>query len=196
MRTRRPFTLGDLMGLVAAVALGISLDRWREAEYNFPSGASGAGIGASHWIQVLEFGRPSCYVVALALVLIPLRWIRPRPPASGVLRQPGAVACLAMLGTIAANVALLKVGRAIQASTQQEPSQIVIFSNWYQWYWATEGLSLAVLGTWAALRLGSRWSPEPSWIDRAGRLVGFYWIATLFLGLISGIIAHWLPYNG
>jgi hypothetical protein len=196
MRTRRPFTLGDLMGLVAAVALGISLDRWRVAETTAPPGVGRSGIRASHWISVLEFGRPSCYVVALALVLIPLRWIRPRPPASGVLRQPGAVACLATLGTIVANVALLNLGRAIQASTRRGSSPPVIFTHQYYWYWATEGIPLAILGTWVALRLGGRWSPEASWIDRAGRLVGFYWVATIFLGLLHGIIAHWLPYHG
>ncbi len=30
--------------------------------------------------------------------------------------------------------------------------------------------------TWLLLVLGRRWRPEPGWIDRAGRLLGWSWI--------------------
>ncbi|HZW33760.1 MAG TPA: hypothetical protein VFF52_23765 [Isosphaeraceae bacterium] len=35
----------------------------------------------------------------------------------------------------------------------------------------------AVMAAWAALIFSRRWRAEPSWIDRAGRGCGFYWIA-------------------
>src|SRR3954471_22234900 len=120
MPAPRSFKLRDLMALVAATALGLALDRWRATELPpLPAGTTGAGIGASHWLHVLASGRPSCFVTALALMLIPLRWMQPRPPATRVLRQPGAVACLAIIGTIVANVAILMLGGAINASTHQ-----------------------------------------------------------------------------
>jgi hypothetical protein len=44
-----------------------------------------------------------------------------------------------------------------------------------------------VAGSWIALFLAGRWRPERSWIDRLGRLIGWFWIAAaihfLFLPL-------------
>jgi predicted transporter len=33
-----------------------------------------------------------------------------------------------------------------------------------------------VVATWSMMALDRRWRPEPSWIDRTGRLIGIYWI--------------------
>ena len=41
---------------------------------------------------------------------------------------------------------------------------------------STATLSAAVAGTWLVLLLDRRWKPEPSWIDRAGRLLAVYWL--------------------
>ena len=30
---------------------------------------------------------------------------------------------------------------------------------------------------WSVLIFDRRWRPEPSWIDRAGRCLGIYWLA-------------------
>jgi hypothetical protein len=35
-------------------------------------------------------------------------------------------------------------------------------------------LAASVAAAWALLAADRRWRPEPSWIDRAGRLVGLY----------------------
>ena len=37
-------------------------------------------------------------------------------------------------------------------------------------------ISLAVIAAWAALALGGRWQAEPSAVDRAGRLLGLFWV--------------------
>jgi hypothetical protein len=39
------------------------------------------------------------------------------------------------------------------------------------------GIAPAVGAAWTALIVGRRWRAEPTWIDRAGRCCGFYWIA-------------------
>ena len=38
-------------------------------------------------------------------------------------------------------------------------------------------LAAAVAGIWSVLIFDRRWRPEPSWIDRAGRCLGIYWLA-------------------
>ncbi|MFO0960495.1 MAG: hypothetical protein U0800_24185 [Isosphaeraceae bacterium] len=196
MRTPRRFLIVDMMGLVAAVALGLALDRWRATELGpLPPGVQGSSIGASHWLHVLGNGGPSCYVAALALALIPLRWRPPRPSAARLLRQPGAVACLAIVGTMLANLAILAVSRGIRARLDGPESPATIYSHWYYWGQAVEWISMGVLGAWAALALGGRWSPEKSWIDRLGIALGAYWVAIYFLGFFWAIIDRWLPYR-
>ena len=35
-----------------------------------------------------------------------------------------------------------------------------------------------VAAAWTIQAIGGRWRPEPTWIDRAGRLLGAFWIVT------------------
>jgi hypothetical protein len=56
------------------------------------------------------------------------------------------------------------------------------------WGCATHWSSFAVIGAWLALALGRRFRPERSWVDRAGRVLGAYWV---FLAL-TGIAIEWL----
>ncbi len=37
-------------------------------------------------------------------------------------------------------------------------------------------VSFAILGGWLLIALIGRWRPEPSWIDRAGRLAAATWL--------------------
>jgi hypothetical protein len=38
------------------------------------------------------------------------------------------------------------------------------------------GVGIAVIVAWSVLWANRRWRPEPSWIDRTGRLLGVYWV--------------------
>ncbi len=38
-----------------------------------------------------------------------------------------------------------------------------------------------MIGAWVCLWLSGRWAAEPSWIDRAGRVLGLFWIAQFVL---------------
>lgn len=185
------------MALIAAVALGLALDRWREAPFDHKvPGISYGTVGASSWLHVLSNGRPSCYIIALTLVLIPLRWRRPRPPVTRILRQPGTVACLATIGAIATASAILIVCEWIGDMARGFPPPTSYSSN--AWYWSNVVgffIPAAVGGAWAALALGGRWSPERSWLDRAGRVLGFYWLVLYFLCFFWGLIDLWFPYK-
>jgi hypothetical protein len=40
-------------------------------------------------------------------------------------------------------------------------------------------IGVAVASSWLLLLVSGRWRPEPSWIDRSGRVLGWIWIAIL-----------------
>jgi hypothetical protein len=42
-------------------------------------------------------------------------------------------------------------------------------------------MGITVSAVWIVLWLIGAWRPEPSWIDRAGRVVGIYWVANSLL---------------
>jgi hypothetical protein len=46
----------------------------------------------------------------------------------------------------------------------------------HDWQIIESRIGPAVLAAWAALRLGGRWRSEPNWIDRAGRILGAFWV--------------------
>ena len=49
-------------------------------------------------------------------------------------------------------------------------------------------VGLTVAMGWLILSLGHRWRPEPSWIDRAGRIVGAYWLLMIVVPLIASAL--------
>jgi len=40
-------------------------------------------------------------------------------------------------------------------------------------------IGVAVASSWVLLLVSRQWRPERSWIDRAGRALGWFWIAIL-----------------
>lgn len=48
-----------------------------------------------------------------------------------------------------------------------------------------EIVGAAVLGAWSLMAASGRWKTQPSWIDRAGRVLGLVWIG-LFLIYLYG----------
>jgi hypothetical protein len=126
----------------------------------------------SRWRGMIDHNEriasPFISVVMPGLLVLRLR--RPRPGLRRLSRQPGAVACAAAtaamaLGGVVVGARLLFVEAALNSDMR------MIWSGFQVW------ISPAVMAAWAALILGRRWRGERSWIDRAGRLCGFYWIA-------------------
>ena len=165
--TERKFSLGDMMILVAAAALGLLLQR---TYLMTPNPHPWALLGGSLYRWLFE----SCpFLIPASLALVAMRLRRPRPAARRLRREPGLVACLAVIVT--------EVTRDVQ-SFISEVYQGHLHGNFYRFipdyrisgpfFW---GYSVAL--AWSVMVLTGVWRPQPSWIDRAGRALGVLMIA-------------------
>jgi hypothetical protein len=197
---RRRFCLRDAMILVAATAVGLGAMDW----------IGRASQGALSWAGVSEyweaFLRPSSngwpddsrltilllagrllallslpLFAAWTLALIPLRLLGPRPRFRRLARRPGVTAAWAT--SVALTYAAIQVGVSELISGEIVPEDLAIDVV----SMVPMLVGLAVLASWTTLLVGRRWRPEPSWIDRLGRLAGIYWIVAGFA--ITGLSA-------
>jgi hypothetical protein len=77
-------------------------------------------------------------------------------------------------------VALFSVRDLIEPVVYQVRTngRVVWFSALPTWLaGVADTAGLAIVATWLTLWLGCWWRPEPNWLDRAGRALGWYWIA-------------------
>lgn len=186
MAPRRPFSLLDTMILVAATAAGLGVIRGLfgdSALRPVNHRVSTARVLAQILGRVV-LATPCAGAWTVALLAIRLR--RPRPPLRRLARQPGMVA------TAAASVGLAIFG--IDSIVLAALSAALVVHDW-SWRVFLEQLSIsadliadgfpmpgvAVAAAWLTLALGGRWRTEPSWIDRAGRLAGVGWLASILL---------------
>jgi hypothetical protein len=45
-----------------------------------------------------------------------------------------------------------------------------------------------IFSAWFVLAVSGRWRPEPSWIDRSGRVLAVAWIVRYLIHLVSGAV--------
>jgi hypothetical protein len=57
--------------------------------------------------------------------------------------------------------------------------QIALDLDPESWRAIPSEIGCAVAAAWIVQATGGRWRSEPSWIDRMGRILGIYWIATI-----------------
>lgn len=188
----RRFTLFDMMVLVAATAVGISLG---DGYFRFQEGLSyldsseharrGLALRA-----VFYSGIPT--LATLTLALLPMRFVGPRQRFRRVLRSPGMTA-----GLVAALASAVALTRAALdwLSTNTIYGQHGPFGAWE--LVATRGIGLkdvvglGVVFAWALLWVGGGWRPIADWVDRAGRCLGAVWIAA---GVASWAFGLWASY--
>ncbi len=185
----RPFHLADAMILTAALGIVLAWDRGHILAPFHRFFATGAGAGGIVWAwlglvaRLIEAGVPFLATGSLAMFIIRLR--KPRPGLRGLLRQPGWVACaigslgfgaiaLAAFGSLLASRPTLEsawsdTGRLLRPSDLSVVSALI---------------GLAVLMAWTYLIAARRWQPEPGWIDRWSRVLGFSWIAMVAGGML------------
>jgi hypothetical protein len=84
------------------------------------------------------------------------------------------------MASCAAGVAIAFVGLpvvigALAAGASWDDLSRMLADEEQTWYVTNYG-GLAILISWMTLFAGRRWRAEPSWIDRIGRAMGFYWV--------------------
>jgi len=185
-RLHRKLTLLDLVVVVASVAAGFALLRWRLAfadVFRFFQTISDAPpwrwTARSFSLRLsglLDLATP-CALTGTLGVLI-LRILPPRPHLPRLARQPGFVACITFLvvATFTTGTVLLTLWSRGKLGPTSNLDMIT-------YYTVTTGLAaqlggLSVAAAWSVLGLGSRFRPEASWVDRLGRLMGLFWIAS------------------
>ena len=163
----RKFTRRDAMVLIAATAFGLLPAGW-DIE-RLVSRMSQVSWGRLHEESYREFllhettlvrqiisqlaGVAVFFLMFYTVVLFAMRLLPPRPPFRDLARQPGVWAC----GT--ATLALVLV-------------------VWVP-YFKPVTIPVAVCVAWLVLAASGSWRSESSWLDKAGRILGFCWLAML-----------------
>ncbi len=167
--TRRRFTIAEMLLLVVVTAIGLAGARFGAALLDLEEVISGDAPGRAYFEQLYVFGAPLIVAWSLAVLILSLR--KPRPALRHIAGRPGFVACAAIL--------LAFVERSIYFAV------LVVHDNsraavavWYPNTVITLSghAGLMIIGAWLALRLGRRWRPGPTWVDRLGCVLGLCWV--------------------
>jgi hypothetical protein len=204
--TKRQFTLIDAIALVASAAIGLALVRGWESPnwcmepmaFAFPNPTPSTPRQLVRAVSLaVSWTIPFAMTSTVAILILRMR--RPRPSFRRIARQPGTVGCasalLAMAIRMGHEATTYLMGNLIRPSSPiRLPSppflrydnigyhpplgQIMhnILLEWFP-FLVSPSVGIAVIVSWSALRATGAWRPESSWIDRAGRLMGIYWIA-------------------
>lgn len=195
----RRFTTADAMALIGAAAVGLALSRaWSEAAAEVSKYWS--GLDRSSWPSLTCWGivRTVCPVVAAVTpTLLALRLRRPRPPRRRLFAPPGLAACVVATIVIALEALLHPLGAGLGASSRRRD---VLLDELARLGLALEALNalssmtvgIAVAAVWGSMALAHRWRPERGWIDRAGRAVGWFWIAVIPVRLYFNVLYPYL----
>ena len=183
---RRRITLFDIMSLIAATGIGLSLTQfgwprqsanpagpWSLSFFVLPNKPS--GYPSKTWmLPVAERVAPILPCLASWTgAFLATRLHPPRPRRRRLVLQPGLVAAVAALSVLMLESALLiwtrpgstggSAGRARRGSPSSRANGVVLLAHHAGWAVAVSWLTLALIG---------RWRPEPSWVDRWGRALG------------------------
>jgi hypothetical protein len=179
----RPFSVGDGMILVAALAVAILGFRLTAEHLRWEPGASTA------WdVWVPDVLNKIASALALALVVIRLR--KPRPGRDRLWRQPGWLACFGVVTTLALEtlellaIDIVEQVMAARASAASYLDLPTIFGEVLP-FQAPDDIARAVIVLWGVLALSGRWTAERSVVDRLGRVVGWYWV-------VHAVASPWL----
>jgi hypothetical protein len=202
---RRRVTLFDVMALIAATAIGLSLSQigWPRQAVNprlvwvftWPIESKPSGYPSKTWmLPVAERVAPiiPC-LAAWTGAFLATRLRSPRPRRRRLVLQPGLVAAVAALSVLVIESALLigsakfdgRFGWATPTRVAEfAANSVVMLAHHAGW---------AVAVAWLTLALTGRWRPEPSWVDRWGRVLGCTWI---FIGPMASLLIDHAPWWG
>jgi hypothetical protein len=199
----RGFRLLDAMILMAAIAVGFALARMGAARvlgYETGPFSPAARWPLRAWLVVLA-AVPHVAPIAPALLCIGL--LPPRPDLRRLASRPGFVACLALTIVLVVRAAgfLALWARTLGSPFARVRREVTLLPDPFRILDGAPGLGsaieiptfralihlaplaaelgLSVAVAWSVLAIGRRWRPEPSWVDRSGRVVVGFWLTTL-----------------
>lgn len=186
----RMFCLSDAMALIGALGLGLMVGRSyvRSASaFSYLVDDRVIERAASPWVWAYACVPP---LLAVSLVLWPLRLIPPRPRFLRIVRLPGLVpAYVAWLAVAVALTKALLERPVLERTHFPKLGYLSLIDTMSLRIVAAKDLiGPAIAVSWLILWLGGGWRPERSWIDRAGRLLGVVWIAFGILNWVAGIL--------
>jgi hypothetical protein len=179
----RKFTLLDAMVFIAATGIAfvpIRLFLWEN--WRFPEELSAPEI----WRTALEVNVSLIpLALSLSVVVSLLGMKKPRPNLRRVYRKPGIAACIVAVVysilSLLGYAVFLRFSHALDRGIFDDKNSVML--------WIRIGMQPmflvggAVASIWIVMGLGGTWRADPSWIDRAGRALGIYWITTsVFFG--------------
>lgn len=185
---RRRFTIADGMILIAAMAAGLA---WTGRAWpGFSKSMTPTPAGTWLWFRtwgalVLLMSLPCLLSLTFAAAILRVR--RPRPSWRRIARQPGMTSLLAaLLGLVVAlpptvlseDFSYQKRNMGKSFWTEAETWAELLGSLLELLALAIPAAGFAVIVAWTMLAVQRRWRNEPSWIDRAGRVLGVAWILT------------------
>lgn len=191
-RPSRRFTMLDALILVVmtAAALGIHRyvgtdiwERWeRQLKRQVQDGMPPRYLWTTRtgWCEVM--------IAPLALLAAPtllsLNLVPPRPPRRRWTTQVGALACMAAMVAFTFHLTAVGTDSWTRYGKYEDPFHFGLV-EWLEFPLWDAGIAVAAV--WAIMALGGRLRSEPTWIDRSGRLLGFYLLACVVVAWLSDV---------
>jgi hypothetical protein len=144
-----------------------------------------AGFSALNW-AFTAVAAVGFLLMLSSFMILAMRLRRPRPTIRRVARQPGAVACFAMAALTAFRLMNVAFDLATGCVTEYRSIEYRV----YHWLSPKCEYASIVAIVWMIFALGRISRPERSWIDRAGRAVGWCWIAWGLVGSFLDSYMH------
>jgi hypothetical protein len=171
------------MALVVATALAFAATRhwWSEHFDEFRPGGNAYQenfVNFMYRVRYLLYSA-SYFAAAWSLALLALRLRRPRPRLRRLTRQPGMVAGAAAAVVLSIRMVNIGIMLGVYAAWVPETPVLAVLENYGELPYIPAEVGCAVAAAWVVQGLSGRWHAEPSWLDRAGRALGFFWIAMI-----------------
>jgi hypothetical protein len=213
----RRFTLADGLVLIAATALALAIARAYPAPYihgnRFGSGPAKTMLGqVLDWLMLwMSHAVPFLLLYSLAVVI--LRFRPPRQSLRTLILQPGFAGLLAVAIIFSLHVMTRYFGVVLGLlclpgfGIRLPSPPFVSLQPWYNSPgWGEVAFSVmvksvpfetapaamgAIVAVWTVLYFARVAQPERSWVDRAGRFLGWIWIVfAVAFSVISYVQAH------
>jgi hypothetical protein len=195
MKSSRKLTVLDAMILVGATASALALMR---SQWPTDLGIQDAYTDSTHALRLsnlLMIIRHHVYFASYMIAMwtlscLILRLRQPRPALRLLTREPGMVACIAAVIVMA--IRMINLGSLISVlaidGVNSVPglSALDLFPD--DFINIPSEIGCAVTAAWIIQAISGRWRCEPNWIDRVGRSIGAFWIATIPFSWFS---VHW-----